>query len=99
MGIAVPNYIRARDNARLNAILHNLRRIEIAKTQYALDMKKTNGTDVDLNSLTNYFRDGKVNDVIHETYVPGAIGTPAKAALPTGTTLPPYPPGGDIPAP
>ena len=99
VGIAVPNYIRARDNARLNAILHNLRRIEIAKTQYALDMKKTNGTDVDLNSLTNYFRDGKVNDVIHETYVPGAIGTPAKAALPTGTTLPPYPPGGDIPAP
>lgn len=99
VAIAVPNYIRARDTARLNIILHNLRKIEIAKTQYALDAKKTNGTDVDLNSLTNYFRDGKVNDVIHETYIPNAIGTPATAALPNGTVLPPFGPGGEIPAP
>jgi prepilin-type N-terminal cleavage/methylation domain-containing protein len=99
VAIAVPNYMRARDTARLNMILHNLRKIEVAKTQYALDTKKTNGANVDLNALTNYFRDGKVNDVIHETYVPNPIGTPARAALPNGTTLPPYGPGGDIPAP
>jgi prepilin-type N-terminal cleavage/methylation domain-containing protein len=99
VAIAVPNYIRARDNARLNAILHNLRKIEQAKSQYALETKKTTGADVDLGSLTNYFRDGKVNDVIHETYVPNAIGTPATAALPNGTALPPFGPGSEIPAP
>src|SRR5689334_3738337 len=99
VAIAVPNYIRARDTARLNAILHNLRKIEQAKTEYALEARKTNGANVDLASLTNYFRDGKVNDVIHETYLPNAIGTPATAALPNGTTLPPYPSGGEIPAP
>jgi len=99
VGVAVPNYVRARDNARLNMIYHNLRKIEVAKTQYALDAKKTNGTAVDMNLLTTYFRDGKVNDVVHETYVPNPIGTPAKASLPNGTILPPFGPGGDIPAP
>ena len=99
VAVAVPNYVRARDNARLNMIYHNLRRIEMAKTQYALDAKKTNGTVVDMNTLTNYFRDGKVNDVIHETYVPNAIGAPAKATLPSGTLLPPYGSGGEIPSP
>ena len=99
VGIAIPNSIRARDAARLSFIYNNLRRIEGAKTQYALDARKTNGAPVDLNSLTNYFRGGTVSDVVRETYFPNAIGTPATATLPNGVQLGPYPSGGQIPAP
>ena len=99
LAIAIPNSIRARDNARLNFIYANLRRIEAAKMQYALDTKQTNGTPVNLDALTNYFRGGTVTDVIHETYVPNSIGAPAHAALPTGVQLGPYLPGSEIPAP
>jgi type II secretory pathway pseudopilin PulG len=99
VAIAIPNSIRARDNARLNFIYNNLRRIEAAKTQYALDAHKTNGTPVELDSLTNYFRGGTVSDVVHETYSPSPIGTPAHATLPNGVPLGPFQPGSEIPAP
>ena len=99
IAIAIPNSIRARDNARLNFIYNNLRRIEAAKTQFALDAHKTNGTPVALDSLTNYFRGGTVPDVVHETYIPSAIGTPAHATLPNGVPLGPFQPGSEIPSP
>ena len=46
VAIGVPNFIRARDTARLNIIRKNLREIEAAKTQWALDNKKTTGDKV-----------------------------------------------------
>src|SRR5450432_1756819 len=77
VGIGVPNYLRARDTARLNCIYKNLREIESAKAQWALDHNKTTGDVVtDMTVLNDYFRqNGGVRDVIRETYVPNAIGT------------------------
>src|SRR5438309_734198 len=99
LAIAIPNSVRARDEARLKFIYNNLRRIEVAKSRYALENHVTNGAPVELDSLTNYFRGGVVPEVIHETYFPSAIGTPARAALPKGVPLGPYRPGSEIPAP
>jgi type II secretory pathway pseudopilin PulG len=99
IAIAIPNSIHARDNARLHFIYNNLRRIEAAKTQYALDAHQTNGAPVQLDLLTNYFRGGIIPDVIHETYLPNAIGIPAQANLPPGVPLGPYLPGSAIPSP
>jgi prepilin-type N-terminal cleavage/methylation domain-containing protein len=89
VAIAIPYSIRARDNARLSSIRHNLRQIESAKTQWAIDNKKTTGDPVaNIAVLSNYFsRNTGVHDVMNETYIPNAIGTPAEADLPKGALL------------
>ena len=38
--IAIPNFVKARENAQLNSIFNNLRIIEGAKDQWALENKK-----------------------------------------------------------
>jgi prepilin-type N-terminal cleavage/methylation domain-containing protein len=98
--LAVPNLARARDTSRLNVIYNNLRVLESAKEQWALDNNKPTGTEVsDISVLSGYFRWSSIQDVVHETYVPNAVGTPAEADLPSGVALRPYGPGAAIPAP
>ena len=44
--IAVPNFVQARTSARKNACINNLRLIEAAKEQWALENNKTTGDTV-----------------------------------------------------
>jgi prepilin-type N-terminal cleavage/methylation domain-containing protein len=98
--LAVPNIVRARDTSRLNVIYNNLRVIEYAKEQWALDNNQATSTAVsDIGVLSGYFQWSSIQNVINETYVPNAIGTPAEADLPSGVGLGPYGPGAAIPAP
>jgi hypothetical protein len=100
VAIGVPNYMRARDNSRLNFIYSNLRQIESAKAQWALDNHKNTGDDVgDLAQLSGYLRGGAVRDAIRETYNPNPVGTPAEANLPSGVQVGPFAAGAAIPAP
>ncbi len=100
VAIGVPNYMRARDNSRLNFIYSNLREIENAKSQWALENHKQTGDDVtDMALLTSYLRAGKVVDAIRETYTPNPVGTPAEADLPNGVGLGPFAAGAAIAAP
>jgi prepilin-type N-terminal cleavage/methylation domain-containing protein len=98
VAIGVPSYLRARDNSRLSFIRKNLREIESAKIQWALEKNKKTGDSVnDLAVLADYFRvNGGVRDCMRETYVPNPIGTPAEADLPTGVSLGTYEAGAAI---
>src|ERR687883_171907 len=42
LAIAVPNFIKARETSRAKACVANLKQIESAKEQWAMDNKKTN---------------------------------------------------------
>lgn len=98
--IAVPGFARSRDSARLNAIYNNLRLLEAAKEQWALEKDQANGAVVsNLSVLSSYFQGGRINNVMGETYVPNAVGTDAEADLPAGAPLGPFGPGAAIPAP
>jgi len=98
--IAVCNIFIARDTSRLQTIRHNLTQVEGAKEQWAFDNRKATGSPVaDITVLSDYFRGGKVSQVMEETYVPNPIGTNAEAALPAGVALGPYAAGASIPAP
>jgi type II secretory pathway pseudopilin PulG len=98
--LAMPNFAKARDTSRLNMIYSNLRALDSAKDQWALDNNKASGTPVaDITVLSHYFRWGSIHDVLHEIYVPNAIGTPSEADLPAGVGLGPFGPGAAIPAP
>jgi prepilin-type N-terminal cleavage/methylation domain-containing protein len=98
--MAVPGMARARDNARLNTIYNNLRQLEQAKSQWALDNKLPNGAPIEsLDVLRSYFSGGAVPTVIRETYVPNSVGSPAEADLPAGVRLGNFAPGAAIQAP
>ena len=98
--LAMPNLARARDTTWLNMIYSNLRALDSAKDQWALDNNKANGTSVDdISVLSKYLRWGNLRDVLNETYVPNVIGTPPQAALSPGVSLRPFGPGATIPAP
>ena len=98
--LAMPNLAKARDTSRLNMIYSNLRALNAAKDQWALDYNKASGTPVDdISVLSNYFRWGSIHDVVHETYVPNDVGTPCEADLPPGVRLGSFGPGAVIPAP
>lgn len=98
--IAISNWIMARDSSRLNIIRHNLREIEAAKEEWAFAERKPNGAVVaDVTVLSEYFRSGKVRQVVQETYIPNPVGSPPEAALPADVKLGTYGLGAVIPAP
>src|ERR1039458_8301209 len=58
--LAVPNLAKARDTSRLNMIYSNLRALDAAKDQWALDNNQASGTPVtDITVLGKYFRWGR----------------------------------------
>lgn len=78
--IAVPNILRARETSQLNTIYSNLRLIESAKDQWALENKQGTGTAVTgLNTISDYIKGGTIKQVVGETYTPNSIGTAATA--------------------
>ena len=56
--IAIPNFIKARSTSAQNPCINNLRQIEGAKNELALETGKTNGAVVEVNQLTNYLYRG-----------------------------------------
>jgi prepilin-type N-terminal cleavage/methylation domain-containing protein len=51
MSIAVPSFIQARQSGRKSSCLANLKAIETAKEQWAMDNKKANGDAVAFTNL------------------------------------------------
>ena len=56
--IAIPNFIKARETARKNTCINNLRLIDGAIQQWALETSKNSSDAVTLSSLTTYLGRG-----------------------------------------
>src|SRR6266498_1208490 len=56
--IAIPNFTRARESATANSVLNNLRILEGAKDQWALENKKSGDDVVTLGYLKDYLKSG-----------------------------------------
>jgi prepilin-type N-terminal cleavage/methylation domain-containing protein len=54
--IAIPNFVKARTTAQMNACISNLRQIDGAIQQYALEMKKDAGSPVSYSDISGYLR-------------------------------------------
>jgi prepilin-type N-terminal cleavage/methylation domain-containing protein len=79
--IAIPNFVKARENAQLNSIFNNLRILEGAKDQWALENKKGTGDAVDdVTTVSDYLKGGTIKSVVGESYVPQPVGSPAKTS-------------------
>ena len=51
MAIAVPSFIQARHSARQSSCIHNMKEIETAKEQWAMDTKRNNGDSAAFTDL------------------------------------------------
>ena len=55
--IAIPNFVKARATSQANACINNLRQIDAAANQFALEKGKTTGSSITLTSdLTPYIK-------------------------------------------
>jgi hypothetical protein len=52
--IAIPNFVKARETAQMNACINNLRQIDAAKQQWALENHKSESATPTENDLTPY---------------------------------------------
>ena len=58
--IAVPGFLRARKRSQATKILNDLRLIDSAVDQYAIETNKASGTAVAIGDWTNYLKRGSV---------------------------------------
>jgi len=55
--IAIPNFVSARQNAQARACINNLKQIDAASAQFALERGKQTGADISFpNDLTPYIK-------------------------------------------
>jgi prepilin-type N-terminal cleavage/methylation domain-containing protein len=95
IAIAVPGFLRARENSRGQACQENLTKIDGAKEQWALEWKISNGTAAPTDFLTDARYFGPNGYVKKEpkcpsggTYTCNAIGTDPTCSI--GTTNAPF---------
>ncbi len=75
ISIAVPNFIRARDTSRVKACISNLKKLDGAKEQFAMDTAKGTGDAVVMGDLVPaYIRETPACPA-NGSYTVGAIGT------------------------
>ena len=79
LALAIPNFVKSRDTAQLAVIYNNLRAIETAKDQWALENKKVTGDSTDLPALSDYIQGGRIKKVVYEVYESNRIGSAAYA--------------------
>src|SRR2546429_5936068 len=54
--IAIPNLVRARTQSQMNACINNLRQIDGAVQQWALENKKNSGGTVSFTDIKDYLK-------------------------------------------
>jgi len=86
--IAVPGFLRARKRSQASRIINDLRLIDSAVDQYAIETNKTSGATVAVSDWTNYLKKGTNlyttgADLFGQTY--GAQKVDVLPSVPTAT--------------
>ena len=79
VAIAIPSFLKSRETSQLNSIFNNLRMVESAKNQWALENQKGTGDVPDWTALSDYIKGGTVKSAASEAYTINAVGTNAYA--------------------
>jgi len=90
--IAVPGFLRARKRAQASRVLNDLRLIDSAVDQYAIETNKTTASTVNVSDWTNYLKKNTVlwttgNDLFGNSYGNQAVDTLPKVPASTWTSL------------
>ncbi len=83
--IAIPNFVKARETSQKNACVNNLRQIDGAKDQYALEAGLGTGGTCTMPNIVSYMKREPTCPVGGAAYTVNNIGTaPACASTATG---------------
>jgi prepilin-type N-terminal cleavage/methylation domain-containing protein len=76
LAIAVPNFVKARQNSRLQTVIGNLKQLESAKQQWAMDKGKVStDTPVEADLVPTYMQRWPIGPVGAKTdYAAGTVG-------------------------
>ncbi len=80
--IAIPNFVKARTTAQKNACINNLRQMDGAQEQYALEQKLATGSTADTTAVVGYLKGSALPQCpAAGTYTWGTIGTIPSCSL------------------
>jgi prepilin-type N-terminal cleavage/methylation domain-containing protein len=90
--IAIPNFVKARATSQANACINNLRQIDAAANQLALEQRLITGATINFpNDLTPYIKLNSANSIpgcpANGTYSDGSVGSVPTCSL--GSTVTP----------
>jgi prepilin-type N-terminal cleavage/methylation domain-containing protein len=90
--IAVPGFLRARKRSQASRIINDLRLIDSAVDQYAIENNKASLSTVPVNAWTNYLKKGSAlyntgNDLMGNAYGPKTVDQLPKVPSATYNTL------------
>src|SRR4051812_5118070 len=90
--IAVPGFLRARKRSQASRILNDLRLIDAAVDQYAIETNKASGAPVVVTDWTNYLKKNSAlwntgNDLFGNTYGPQTVDTLPKVPTASRNSL------------
>jgi len=78
--IAIPNFTRARTAAMSNSVINQLRQLDGAKQQWALEQHKSASDTPTLKDLTPYLRN-EPQSLMGENYIMGSVAEPVTAEV------------------
>jgi len=86
--IAIPNFVKARATSQCNACINNLRQIDAAANEFALEQGKTTGGTINYpGDLTPYIKLNSNTSIpgcpAGGTYTETTVGTPPTCSLST----------------
>ena len=90
--IAVPGFLRARKRSQATKILNDLRLIDAAVDQYAIETNKSSGATVGTADWTNYLKKDSIlfatgQDLFGKDYGPQTVDSLPKVPTATKTSL------------
>jgi prepilin-type N-terminal cleavage/methylation domain-containing protein len=90
--IAVPNFLRARKRSQATRILEDLRLLDAASDQYAIETNKTSGMRPNFTDLKNYLKTGSQlytsgKDLFGNSYGPFTVDSIPKVPSSAYTSL------------
>ena len=93
--IAIPNFIKARATAQCNACINNLRQVDAAINEWALESGKGNGDPIgSVTTISAYIKLNSNSGVpmcpLGATYTVGNVGDNPQVTCPNSTLNPPH---------
>src|SRR4051812_16247207 len=90
--IAVPGFLRARKRSQASRIINDLRLIDSAVDQYAIETNKKSGDTVNITDWTNYLKKGtnlyvSGNDILGNSYGTQTVDSLPKVNASSKTSL------------
>jgi prepilin-type N-terminal cleavage/methylation domain-containing protein len=89
--IAIPNFVKARATSQANACINNLRQIDAAANQFALEQKQITGATINFpTDLTPYIKLNSASSIppcpAGGIYTDASVGSPPACSLSTTVT-------------